>query len=161
MLPWAGLGARLVVGGIWLWAGLLKVGDPPASVTAVRAYQLLPAGLADVVGRLLPMLELVVGACLVLGLLSRASAGLSALLQLAFVIGIASVWLRGISIDCGCFGDGGYDPDAASAYPWEIARDIGLTALSLLLVWQRRTPWSLDNLILHRALESPHVERAA
>jgi uncharacterized membrane protein YphA (DoxX/SURF4 family) len=161
MLRWAGPGARLVVGGIWLWAGLLKVGDPQASVTAVRAYQLLPAGTADVVGRLLPMLEVVVGACLVLGLLTRASAGLSALLQLAFVIGIASVWMRGISIDCGCFGDGGYDPHAASAYPWEIARDVGLMALSVLLVRLRRTPWSLDDLILHRTQETFHVERAA
>ncbi len=45
---------------------------------------------------------------------------------MAFIIGIASVWARGITIDCGCFGGGGYDADAASQYPWEIARDVGL-----------------------------------
>ena len=41
MLRWVGLVARLVVGGVWLYAGLLKVTETEASVTAVRGYQLL------------------------------------------------------------------------------------------------------------------------
>ena len=63
-----------------------------------------------------------------LGLLTRGAAVVSGLLFVAFIIGIASVWARGISIDCGCFGGGGYDPDAMSKYPWEIARDAALLA---------------------------------
>lgn len=147
MVRWAGLVARLVTGGVWLWAGWLKVGDTASSVTAVRAYQLLPYDLAETVGRVLPMLELVLGACLVLGLLTRFSGAVSALLQVAFIIGIVSVWSRGIAIDCGCFGGGGPDPDAFSKYPWEIARDTGLLALSLLLVWRPRTPYALDGVL--------------
>ena len=95
MLRWVGLVARLVVGGVWLWAGLLKVTEPESSVTAVRGYQLLAPSVADVVGRVLPMTEVVLGACLILGLLTRFAGALSALLQLAFIIGIASVWARG------------------------------------------------------------------
>jgi len=145
--PWAGLVARLVVGGVWIYAGALKVSDPESSVTAVRAYQLLPYDLADTVGRVLPMLELVIGVCLVLGVLTRIFGGLSALLQVAFIIGIASVWARGIEINCGCFGDGGPNPDASSQYPWEIARDLGLLALSLLLVVRPSTPYAVDGLL--------------
>ena len=156
-----GLAARLLVGVVWLGAGLLKLGDPQASVTAVRGYQLLPTSSAEVVGRALPITEVVIGACLVLGLVTRVSAAVSGALQLAFVIGIASVWARGISIDCGCFGDGGYDPNASSAYPWELARDVGLLALSAYVVWLRRTPLALDHLILPRANERAHVEEAA
>lgn len=147
MLRWIGLVARLVLGGVWLYAGLLKVGDPASSVTAVRGYQLLPLGLTQPVGNALPMLEVVLGACLLLGLLTRYAGGLSALLQLAFIIGIISVWSRGIAIDCGCFGTGGPDPDAFSKYPWEIARDVGLLALSLFLVWRPRTPFAVDSLL--------------
>lgn len=147
VVSWLGLLARLVVGGVWIWAGVLKLPDPDASVTAVRAYQLLPPSLADGVGRVLPMLEVVVGACLVVGLLARAAGLLSALMQAAFIVGIVSVWSRGILINCGCFGDGGVDPDAMSKYPWEVARDTGLLALSLLVVWLRRTPLALDNLL--------------
>ena len=66
---------------------------------------------------------------LVLGVLTRGAAVVSALLFAAFIIGIASVWARGMEIDCGCFGGGGYDPDATSKYPWEIARDVALLAL--------------------------------
>jgi uncharacterized membrane protein YphA (DoxX/SURF4 family) len=147
MMRWAGVVARLVVGGVWLYAGALKLPHPDTSVTAVRSYQLLPTDTAELVGRVLPMLEVVVGACLVLGLLTRFVGGLSALLQVAFIIGIISVWSRGIAIDCGCFGDGGADPDAFSKYPWEIARDTGLLALSLLLVWRPRTPLAVDNVL--------------
>jgi len=160
MLRWVGLVARLVVGGVWLWAGLLKVAEPESSVTAVRGYQLLAPSVADVVGRVLPMTEVVLGACLVLGLLTRFAGGLSALLQLAFIIGIASVWARGISINCGCFGDGGPNPDAIGHYPWEIARDVGLLALSLFLVWLPRTPLALDNLIYSVSPGGRDVEEA-
>lgn len=153
MLRWTGLIARLVVGGVWIWAGAIKLPDPDASVSAVRGYQLLPLSIADGVGRLLPMLEVVIGVCLVLGLLTRVSAVVSALLQVAFIVGIVSVWSRGIAISCGCFGDGGPDPDAFSKYPWEIARDVGLLALSLLLVWLRRTPYALDNILFPERTE--------
>jgi uncharacterized membrane protein YphA (DoxX/SURF4 family) len=160
-LRWAGLGARLVVGIVWLWAGLLKVSDPQSSVTAVRAYQLLPSSVADVVGRALPMVEVIVGACLVLGLLTRLAGGVSALLQLAFIVGIVSVWARGIAIDCGCFGSGGYDPNAASHYPWEVARDVGLLVLSLYVAWLPRTPLALDYVLFPSTKERSDVEAAA
>ena len=146
-MRWVGVLARLVVGGVWLYAGALKLPHPDTSVSAVRSYQLLPTGLAETVGHVLPMLEIVVGTCLVLGLLVRFSGGVSALMQLAFVIGIISVWSRGIAINCGCFGSGGADPDAFGKYPWEIARDSGLLALSLLLAWRPRTPFAVDNLL--------------
>ena len=147
MLRWLGVLARVVVGGVWVYAAVLKLPHPDTSVTAVRSYQLLPAGVAETVGHVLPMLEIVVGGCLLLGLLTRVTGGASALLQVAFIIGIASVWSRGIAIDCGCFGNGGADPDAFGKYPWEIARDTGLLALSLVLVWRPQTPLAMDNLL--------------
>jgi len=147
MLRWLGLIARVVLGGVWLWAGLAKLPHPDTSVSAVRAYQLLPAGLAETVGHVLPMLEVVLGACLVVGLLVRFSGALSALLLVAFIVGMISVWSRGIEINCGCFGDGGPNPNASSQYPWEIARDTGLLALSLFLAWLPRTPVSVDSLL--------------
>jgi uncharacterized membrane protein YphA (DoxX/SURF4 family) len=139
--------ARLVTGGVWLAAGLLKLPDPAASVRAVRAYDLLPESVVPTVGHLLPVLEVVVGVCLVLGLLTRAMAVVSALLFVAFIAGIASAWARGLQIECGCFGGGGYDAGASGDYPWEIARDVGLLLASAYLVWRPRTRWGLDALL--------------
>lgn len=146
-MAWAGLLARLVTGGVWIYAGAEKLPDPDQSVNAVRAYELLPGDTAVTVGHLLPILEIVVGAMLVLGILARGAAAVSALLFVAFIVGIVSVWARGMEIDCGCFGGGGYDPDASSKYPWEIARDTALLALSLYVVWLPRSRAALDSLL--------------
>lgn len=152
MKSWLGLLARLVVGGVWVAAGAVKLPDPAASVQAVRAYQLLPPSIVPTVGQLLPMVEIVVGLSLVAGLLTRGAAVVSALLFVAFLVGIISVWARGITIDCGCFGGGGFDPDAASQYPWEVARDAALLLLSGYLVWVGRTRIALDNLLFRRTV---------
>lgn len=154
----AGLLARLVTGGVWIVAGVVKLPDPAASVRAVRAYQLLPESIVPTVGHLLPVVEIVVGAALVVGLLTRGAAALSLLLFIGFVVGIASVWARGLSIECGCFGGGGYAKGADSAYPWEIARDTGLGLLSLWLVIRPRTRLALDSLLFRRTEVSEDVE---
>ena len=138
--------ARLVAGGVWIVAGALKLPDPAGSVRAVRAYQLLPEALVPTVGHALPIVEVVVGVTLVLGVLTRVVALVSALLFVAFVVGIASAWARGLRIDCGCFGGGGFDADATAQYPWEIARDVVLLAASLLVA-AVRPRLALDGLL--------------
>ncbi len=157
MREWVGLVVRVVVGVVWIAAGTAKVLDPAASVRAVRAYDLLPGALVEPVGYLLPVLEVVVGATLVLGLLVRGSAVLSALLFAVFVIGISSAWARGLQIDCGCFGGGGYDPDAASKYPVELARDGALLLASLYLLRWPRSRFAVDHLLFG---PRPRVEDA-
>ncbi len=155
MARWFGVLARLATGVVCVVAGALKLPHPEESVTAVRAYQVLPLSLTGPVGHVLPMLEVVVGACLLLGLLTRPAAVVSAILQVAFIAGIASVWARGISIDCGCFGGGGADPHAIDRYPWELARDVGLLLLSLWLVVRPRTPYAVDNLLFPAGSTTP------
>jgi len=148
-MGWIGFAARLLVGGVWIVAGALKLPDLDASVRAVRAYQLLPEAVVPAVGYALPVIEVAIGIMLVVGLLVRYNAAVSAVLFLAFVIGIASAWARGLQIDCGCFGGGGYDVDATEKYPWEIARDLGLLFVSLWLVRRPRSQWALDNRLVH------------
>lgn len=144
--PWAGLVARMVVGGVWIVAGWLKIPDPAESVRAVRAYDLLPEAIVPTVGYMLPALELIVGVLLVVGLGTRLVASISAVLQVAFIVGIGSAWARGLQIECGCFGGGGVTvEDATAAYPWDIARDVGLFALSAALVVWPRTALSVDD----------------
>ena len=76
-------------------------------------------------------------------------------LFVVFIVGIASAWARGLEIDCGCFGNGGAAPGAASDYPWEIARDVALLAASIFLVWLDRSRLALDNLLFRRAATGP------
>ena len=155
---WLGLVARLVTGGVWIVAGALKVTDPAASIAAIRAYELLPWSVVEPLGYALPAVEIVVGLALVLGAFTRGAALVSAVLFVAFVVGIASVWARGIEIDCGCFGGGGSMVGATSDYPWEIARDVALLAASAYVVLLPRTCLALDNLLFRRTTPAPAPE---
>jgi uncharacterized membrane protein YphA (DoxX/SURF4 family) len=139
-----GLVARLVLGGVLLVAGLLKVTKPEVSARAVQAYQLLPFDLATYVGYGLPILEVVLGALLVLGLFTRTAAAVSGVLLVVFIIGIASAWARGLNIDCGCFGEGGTIDPSQTRYLEEILRDVGLVLCAAWLVIRPRTAYSLE-----------------
>jgi uncharacterized membrane protein YphA (DoxX/SURF4 family) len=126
--PWISLAARLVLGGVLATAGILKLGVAPTEqVRAVRAYQLLPQGVDAAAGYTLPFVEIVLALALLVGMGTRVAAVLSGVLMLVFVAGIASVWARGLSIDCGCFGDGGPVEPGQTKYLEEILRDLGLT----------------------------------
>ena len=147
-----GLPARMVVGVVWVVAGCLKLPDPTENVRAVRAYRLLPEAVVPTIGHLLPIIEIVVGVCLLLGLLTRLMAAASAVLLVAFIVGISWAWARGLEIECGCFGGGGPAAGASDKYPWEIARDTGLLLLSVLTVWCSSTRFALDNRVYSRAV---------
>ena len=130
--------ARLVLGGVLLAAGGLKVLKPTESANAVAAYKILPTNLAHLVGYALPWLEVALALLLIVGFMVRPAAVLSGLIMVVFAIAIASVWARGMLIDCGCFGGGGeIDPSLASevrrTYFIEIMRDLGLALAGLYL----------------------------
>jgi uncharacterized membrane protein YphA (DoxX/SURF4 family) len=149
MRPWLGLAARLVLAGVFLVAGASKVGDLAASGRAVYAYRLLPYDAATIVGAALPFVELVLGVLLLLGLATRIAAAVGSVLLVVFIAGISSVWARGLSIDCGCFGKGGELSEGVSPqYGGEIARDVALLALAVFLLVYPHTRLSLDERIL-------------
>ena len=145
-----GLLARLVLGVVLVVAGALKIGNPLGAARAVQAYEVMPFEVARWVGYALPWIEIVVGVLLVLGLFTRTSALLGTVLMLAFVIGIAQAWARGLTIDCGCFGGGGQVAESQTRYGREIARDVALALAAGWLVWRPRTLLSLDRALLGR-----------
>jgi uncharacterized membrane protein YphA (DoxX/SURF4 family) len=141
---WVSTAARLVLGGVFLVAGVLKAIDPQSSVAAVRAYQLLPSSFATLVGWGLPFVEIAIGLLLLAGIATRAVAGAAAILLLIFMAAVVSAAVRGLSIDCGCFGGGGEVAPGQTAYGRELVRDTGLLLLALWLVWKPRSRFALD-----------------
>jgi len=132
--PWIGLLARLILGGVLLIAGYLKAFSPDKSMMAVRAYELLPIWLANVLGIVLPWLEIGAGLLLIIGVAIRYAAIFGTFLMAIFIIAIAQAWARGLSIDCGCFGGGGTIDPSKTKYLEEILRDTGLALLGLYLL---------------------------
>lgn len=136
--------ARFSLAGVWAWAAWAKLGDPDAAVRAVRAYEILPEALVKPFAWGLPFVELALALLLVLGIGSRVAAWISAGLLVVFMGGIVSVWVRGISIDCGCFGGGGPADVDGWTYASELLRDSFFLALSLVVALGPSSPWRLD-----------------
>ena len=99
---------RVGLGGFLVLAGLLKARAPGAFATEIANYQLWPA-VAPYVAATLPMIELGLGVALIAAPRAwrRAAALAAALLLAGFTFAVGSVYVRGLNIDCGCFGTGG------------------------------------------------------
>jgi uncharacterized membrane protein YphA (DoxX/SURF4 family) len=143
--PWLRTGARILLGGVFVVAGVLKVPDPAAAMRAVRAYRLLAEPLVAPVAFGLPVLEIAVGLALLAGVFVRTAAVASAVLLVVFVAAVGSAWARGLQIDCGCFGNGGQVAAGETSYPLEILRDVGLLVVALALA-----RWPASRLALGR-----------
>lgn len=130
-----------------IYAGGIKLFEPRGAQDAINAYRLLPPSWSPVLGYALPLLEVAVGLCLLVGLFVRIASAITAVLMVAFIIGIASVWARGYSIDCGCFGGGGdVSPNGrAWRYTQEIIRDSAFTLMAIWLYRFPRTKYSLEH----------------
>jgi len=141
-----GLIVRCGLAAVWLYAGLVKLFQTGGAREAIVGYRLFPASWVSFLGYALPAVEVALGLLLLAGLFTRLTAIISGLLFLAFIAGLVSVWARGYSIDCGCFGGGG-DVTAAGRnhrYTLEVIRDSIFTLLCAWLVFRPRTLLSLD-----------------
>ncbi len=154
---WISTVFRFVLAGVWLYAGVIKLTQPGGARDAVIAYRVFPASSVDFLGWLLPAIEVGLGALLLLGLFTRAASIASALLFTTFIILISSVWIRGYSIDCGCFGGGGDITEAGKTwrYTSELLRDALFTGMACWLVWWPHTKFSLDRSPSFDELDEP------
>jgi len=84
---------RIILAGIFFYAGWVKLADPTLFAIKVGNYELLSDPWVAVVAVALPWLEIICALLLTGGML------------LVFLFGLASAWLRGLDIDCGCFSE--------------------------------------------------------
>jgi uncharacterized membrane protein YphA (DoxX/SURF4 family) len=73
----------------------------------VDSYQILPPWAVSPMAHFLPFFEIVLGIWLLSGITLRLSSLLSTLAICVFIYAMFSAWRRGLSINCGCFGQGG------------------------------------------------------
>jgi protein-disulfide isomerase/uncharacterized membrane protein YphA (DoxX/SURF4 family) len=141
--PWVGTVFRLALGAVWLWAGWAKLTDPRGFVQAVRAYDATPEWLSKAIGYGLPILEICLALMLIAGVITRVAAAASGVLLLIFLVGIVQAAIRGLKLDCGCFGGGGAT-QGSTTYTLDILRDVGLLVLAIYLIVWPMTRWSVD-----------------
>lgn len=125
---------RLIVGSVFLWAGLLKIFDPLGFAQDITNYRTFPQVMSFFMAIVLPWVEVVSGILLILGIFSRASSLILSSLLVAFLVLTALTILRGLDVDCGCFGSLSHKADFKL-----IIQDGILLFLSLNIFFSRRS----------------------
>lgn len=137
---------RILLGLIFLFAGIAKILDPVRFIFTLRQFNLFSEAVIPFMALYLPWLEFILGLFLILGLLYRASAFLLACLNTIFTIAILTVIARGMEIDCGCFGmfaDVLKIPDSADITA--IIRNVIFIGISVYIFIVKKTLFSLEN----------------
>lgn len=141
------VGARLAVGALFALAGFMKLMEPAANFQAVlEQYPLLPAAAAPFLSRGIPWVEWIGGMFLLLGYLTRMSAGALALLSMGFVVVLSGpvVWRVPGLDECGCFGSSWIPLTLKQAY----LLDWLLLSSALAIFFRRKKPvFSLDQFL--------------
>jgi len=131
---------RFLIGGLFLWAGLSKLGSPLQTLATIYSYQIvLPDLPALLIAAALPWMEILLGTALLSGIWLPVATGWTAVVLLFFTVMTAQAWWRELPIDCGCV-------DLSALHPALVALTtpggatlrnvvlLGLTALLAVLI---------------------------
>ena len=118
-------------------------------IDQVEGANVLPHALARAYGTALPYVEIVMGALLIVGLLSRFAAAVGGLMALSFIIGNSTRLYWGLYEECGCFGSIAFlqlgTLDA-------LIVDVVLLLMTIQIIMHKGEFLSLDSLIFRRNL---------
>ena len=91
------------MGTVFIYASYSKILDPTSFSNNIHNYGVTSIYIENLISLILPWVELFIGLGLISGLKYEASVDLSIYMMILFVFLIAQAYLRGKSIDCGCF----------------------------------------------------------
>ncbi len=128
--------ARLALGGVLLYAGVLKAPNTGAFADTIANYEILPPLGNWLVALTLPWAEIVVGMLLICGLWLRGTALVAGLMFLGFGAGVIAALARDLDIVCGCFGT--EDGARVGAYTL-LFEALGLAAGVLVTIFPRQS----------------------
>ena len=127
---------RWVIGGIFIYAGSVKLLEPGTFAVLIDAYGIIPESLLMPVAVALPALEIAAG----IGLLFDIKGSLSIILALlALFIAVLGygIWM-GLDVDCGCFGPEEPEAKAFHGLRMTLYRDLVMLAIiSFIFGWRR------------------------
>lgn len=100
--------SELAIAGLFLLAAYNKLMPPNGPKLFSASVQAFKLGLPDILVRFVtsatPWVELIAAVLLLRGVWSRAAATVLGLLLVGFILLIAQALLRGLNVECGCFG---------------------------------------------------------
>jgi putative oxidoreductase len=126
---WAVLG--ILIGALFIYAGIIKILDPVGFARDIDNYKMLPWPAAVAFGFYLPWLEVFCGIGLIIRRLYRGSLLILTGSTVLFIIASVIAKGRGLDISCGCFGH----VSKGWSFGWHLALDFGILATLVILLW--------------------------
>ncbi|MCA9581903.1 MAG: hypothetical protein KC416_08910 [Myxococcales bacterium] len=125
--------ARLLLAAVLLFAALPKAMDPNAFAESIANYRMLPGAWVGPVALAMIGLETAVALGLLVPAVAQGAALLATGLFASFSGAMIQALVRGIDIDCGCFGKG-----TSPVSPWTIARSALFATAAAFVLWEQR-----------------------
>jgi uncharacterized membrane protein YphA (DoxX/SURF4 family) len=122
------LAGRWLLAVVLVAAAVAKLGQAGPFGEAIERYGLLPRSAVPIAARVLPVVELLLGAALAAGVLVAAAAVACGCLFGVFGAAVAVSLARGRRFDCGC----GLSADAEITW-WHVGRSVVLVGLGVLI----------------------------
>ena len=127
---------RILLGGLFILSGSLKLFEPDTFARIIALYDILPDAFAAYAAILVPVLEVLLGLLLLMGYKLRAAALLLMVLVALFIVFITVNLVRGRSFDCGCFDTRRFGLNINETIsPWLVIRNLIILA-GLALVFR-------------------------
>lgn len=120
----------LIIGGVFIYAGVIKVLDPVQFANDIDNYKSLPWFVSVRLALFLPWLEILCGIALVFRFLYRGGLSILTALILVFIGATVAAKVRGLDISCGCFGHA----SRGWSFPQHMAVDLAIF-VALLALW--------------------------
>ena len=120
--------SQIVIGVLFAWASLAKLGQLEAFATQVHNFRLVPVALENLVAFTLPWIELLAALALILNVRARSGAVVVTALLSVFTVGVAQAMIRGLDFECGCFGTS----DGTRVGMFKILQNLGMLAVAFV-----------------------------
>ena len=128
--------SRWGLGGLMVWAGIIKLREPAVFAVLIDAFGLVPESLLLPLAVVLPIVEVMAGLALIFDI--QGSLAMIAGLLLLFVIVLGWGIRMGLDIDCGCFGPQDPEVRAFHGLRASLYRDLALLAVvGFIHGWRR------------------------
>ena len=123
---------RVILGGLFVYAGAAKALGPLDFAQNIRNYDLVGQSPSFIAALILPWLEILSGVFLIAGIWKRGAALVISGLLAFFIVLTVVTMIRGLDIDCGCFG--AIDRKAGFGV---ILEDLAMLYLGLCVLFER------------------------
>src|SRR5436190_12864906 len=120
----------VIVAGIFIYAGVLKMVDPVQFANDIDNYKILPWPVSVALAFYVPWLEIFCALGLVFRFLYRGALSILGALIVVFTLATIAAKVRGLDITCGCFGHASQHWN----FPAHLATNLAILA-ALLALW--------------------------